>query len=98
MAEGLVSGCASRPHDVCARTSAGYPSQALRHLADHILVAFHQAYDQQDFAVAEALLQIPEKVVNRPPTTPQGERRRGASGLVAAHEQLWSFRYPSADD
>ena len=66
-------------------------------LSDKILLAFHQAFDQADFEVAEQLLNTLETM-----TATMGlrhaqrgsERRRVQENVVAAHERLWHLRHP----
>ena len=69
-----------------------------RRLSDKILIAFHQACDQGDFEVAEQLLHIFGMMLARPPLTPDGNRRRDADALVAAHERLWHLRHPALNE
>ncbi len=71
------------------------PRRHTRRLADHILIAFHQACDQGDLEVARLLLGLLEVMV----TTPRlpggtGNRRSETATLVAAHERLWDLRHP----
>jgi hypothetical protein len=68
-----------------------------RRLSDKILIAFHQACDQEDFEVAEHLLHILELMLKRRPATADTNRRRSMESLVAAHERLWHLRHPSED-
>ena len=65
-----------------------------RRLSDKILIAFHQACDQDDVEVAERLLTVLEMMLSRRLLTPGGDRRRNEDGLVAAHERLWHLRHP----
>jgi hypothetical protein len=65
-----------------------------RRLSDKVLIAFHQACDQDDFDVAERLLQVLEVMLTRRPLTADGNRRRSMESLVAAHERLWHLRHP----
>lgn len=62
-----------------------------RRLSDKILVAFHQACDQQDLEVAEQLLRVVETLLHRP-AAGDPNRRRSLDSLVAAHERLWHLR------
>lgn len=64
-----------------------------RRLSDKILVAFHHACDSQDLDVAEQLLRILERMMQRPEVPPEQNRRRGLESLVAAHERLWHLRH-----
>jgi hypothetical protein len=64
-----------------------------RRLSDKILIAFHQACDQEDLEVAEQLLHVLELMLTRRPTAPDHQRRRNMEGLVAAHERLWHLRH-----
>lgn len=76
--------------------SGGVPRYS-RRLSDKILIAFHHACDQNDFEVAEQLLQVLEMMLTRRPLTPDGTRRRNMESLVAAHERLWHLRHPDID-
>ena len=76
--------------------SGGAPRYS-RRLSDKILIAFHHACDQNDFEVAEQLLQVLEMMLTRRPLTPDGTRRRNMESLVAAHERLWHLRHPDTD-
>jgi len=69
-----------------------------RRLSDKILIAFHHACDQNDFEVAEKLLQILEMMITRRPTLPDQNRRKNMESLVAAHERLWLLRHPEAKE
>ena len=69
-----------------------------RRLSDKILIAFHHACDQNDFEVAEKLLQILETMITRRPTSPDQNRRKNMESLVAAHERLWLLRHPEAKE
>ena len=67
-----------------------------RRLSDKILLAFHQACGQADFAVAEQLLNILDTMTTaqRRSRAPRGsERRRNQCIVVAAHERLWQLRH-----
>ena len=65
-----------------------------RRLSDDILVAFHQACDQDDIEVARRLLKVLEFMTRRRPAGPGGSERRADESLVAAHERLWLLRHP----
>lgn len=67
-----------------------------RRLSDKILIAFHQACDQNDLEIAEQLLHVLEMMLNRRPLTADGSRRRNMESLVAAHERLWHLRHPAS--
>ncbi|MFC3126678.1 hypothetical protein ACFOD4_16565 [Pseudoroseomonas globiformis] len=69
-----------------------------RRLSDKILIAFHQACDQNDFEVAEELLRILEKMLTRRPVQADNNRRKNMESLVAAHERLWLLRHPDSDE
>ncbi|MGI4802971.1 MAG: hypothetical protein ACRYF2_05975 [Janthinobacterium lividum] len=69
-------------------------SRHTRRLSDKLFVAFHQACDTAELDVAEQLLGILEKMMNKRPTTNEGNRRRNMEGLVAAFEQLWHLCHP----
>jgi hypothetical protein len=64
-----------------------------RRLSDKILIAFHQACDQEDLEVAEQLLHILELMLARRPSAPDQQRRRSMEGLVAAYERLWYLKH-----
>ena len=64
-----------------------------RRLSDKILIAFHQACDQDDLEVAEQLLRILELMLTRRPAAPDQQRRRSMEGLVAAYERLWYLKH-----
>jgi len=65
-----------------------------RRLTDWMLLAFHQACDQTDLEVAEALLGVVEMMLRRPAGDHRIDRRRNVQALVAAHERLWDMRHP----
>jgi hypothetical protein len=67
-----------------------------RRLSDKILIAFHQACDQDDFEVAERLLHVLETMLKRPPPVVDRRRRRDREALVAAYERLWLLRHSEA--
>ena len=65
------------------------------------MIAFHQACDQADFAVAVRLLNIlytMTAVQRRARAHRGGERRRDQGNVVAAHERLWQLRHSDAAD
>ncbi|MGH7056793.1 MAG: hypothetical protein ACREFZ_02770 [Acetobacteraceae bacterium] len=64
-----------------------------RRLSDKLLIAFHQACDQDDLEVAEQLLRVLEMMLSRRPTAPDQQRRRNIESLVAGHERLWNLRH-----
>jgi hypothetical protein len=66
-------------------------------LADKILIAFHQACDQQTYQVAWQLLQVLEILAMRQSFIPTDARPIQQS-LVAAHERLWLLRNPTPAD
>ena len=76
------------------RDASGAPRYS-RRLSDKILIAFHQACDQEDFEVAEQLLHVLEQMLKRRPTTSDSNRRKSMESLVAAHERLWYLRHPA---
>ena len=80
-----------------ARSGAATPRHT-RRLSDKILIAFHQACDQNDFEIAEELLRILEKMVTRRPVQPDNNRRKNMESLVAAHERLWLLRHPETQN
>jgi hypothetical protein len=63
-----------------------------RRLSDAILIAFHNACDQEDIEVAWGLLNVLDDMTTRPSTGRHEERRR-RENLVAAHERLWLIRH-----
>ena len=69
-----------------------FPSQT-RRLSDKILIAFHQACDQEDLEVAQHLLRIVELMVARRPSLPDHQRRRRMESLVASYERLWYLKH-----
>lgn len=78
-------------------TGGGGAPAGVRHssrLSDKILVAFHHACDQDDLEVADGLMRIVEKLVERRLAPPDANRRRNMESLVAAHERLWHLRRP----
>jgi len=77
------------------RGTAGAPRYT-RRLSDKILIAFHHACDQADFDVANDLLVILEKMLKRPDSGSDSNRRKSIESLVAAHERLWLLRHPEA--
>jgi hypothetical protein len=68
-----------------------------RRLSDKILIAFHQACDQDDMVVARELLDVLEFMATRKPNLPAGTDRRSKETLVAAHERIWQLRHPEAE-
>ena len=90
--EGLGDNSASRD-----ATPEAVASPILRHtrrLSDRIFVAFHQACDTGDLDVAEQLLRILDKMMNKRHTANEGNRRHNTGNLVAAFERLWHLRHP----
>ena len=75
-------------------TGASAPRYS-RRLSDKILIAFHHACDQSDFAIAEQLLGVLENLLNRRPVNPDANRRRSMETLVAGYERLWHLRHKS---
>ena len=67
-----------------------------RRLSDKLFVAFHQACDTANLDVAEQLLGILEKMMSRPHTASEGNRRRNMENVVAAYERLWHLRHPKS--
>jgi hypothetical protein len=78
------------PGDTTTATAPRYQ----RRLSDKVLVAFHQACDQNDVAVATALLSVLEFAVYSSVGRGKTERRRDQKGLLAAHERLWHLTHP----
>jgi hypothetical protein len=84
-------------HDASRAITAQYNRHTRRRLSDKILIAFHQACDQEDLVAAERLLSILDTMVSamRLPRAQRGtERRRVQENVVAAHERLWQLRHP----
>jgi hypothetical protein len=81
-------------HDPTLLDSRGRFPGHNRRLSDKLLLAFHQACDQQDALVALQLLSILESMVNRRPRQLEFSNRRSMETLVAAHERLWHIRHP----
>ena len=79
------------------RRSNGSPRYS-RRLSDKILIAVHYACDQNDYEVANALLDSLEMMLIRPALTRDGMRHRNIESLVAAHERLWNLLHPITDD
>ena len=75
-----------------APSSATAPRHT-RRLSDKILIAFHQACDQEDLEVAEQLLRVLELMLTRRPSAQDQQRRRSMEGLVAAYERLWYLKH-----
>jgi hypothetical protein len=61
-----------------------------RRLTDKLMVAFHQACDQSEFEVANALITLVEEMLQR---IPSHDRRRRVESLVAAYERLWFLKH-----
>ncbi|MFN8982958.1 MAG: hypothetical protein ACK5X9_10585 [Alphaproteobacteria bacterium] len=78
---------------IAERGASGIPRQT-RRLSDKVLIAFHHACDQTDFEVANDLLLILEKMLQRPSSASDTNRRKSIESLVAAHERLWMLRHP----
>jgi hypothetical protein len=68
------------------------PPKLNRRLSDKILIAFHQACDQNEALVALQLLAIHELMLTRRPRKVEFNRR-SLETIVAAHERLWHIRY-----
>ena len=66
-----------------------------RRLSDKILVAFHQACDQGDLEVADALLRVLGMMAER--QLPIFDQRRQES-LVGAYRRLWELRNGGAEE
>jgi hypothetical protein len=64
-----------------------------RRLSDKILLAFHQACDQQNFPVALKLLHILETMVSAGPRSRGIDFRKSVNLVVAAHERMWHIRH-----
>lgn len=80
--------------EASAERGAASAPRHTRRLSDKILIAFHHACDQADFKVANDLLIILEKMLKRPATGSDSNRRKSIESLVAAHERLWMLRHP----
>lgn len=84
--------------DPTDETAATERPRYVRRQWDHILIACHQACDQNDLEIAELLLTVLEMIVSRARLSPGAEERRVKEGLVAAHERLWQLRHPDAGE
>jgi hypothetical protein len=82
--------------DASAERGATVGPRYTRRLSDKILISFHHACDQADFDVATDLLIILEKMLKRPDSGSDSNRRKSIESLVAAHERLWLLRHPEA--
>jgi hypothetical protein len=60
-----------------------------------ILIAFHQACDQEDIEVAWRVLDVLAFMSNRIPVLATDQDRRSKESLVAAYERLWLLRHPA---
>ena len=67
-----------------------------RRLSDKLFLAFHQACDTVNLDVAEQLLRILEKIMSKPHSANEGNRRRNMENLVASYERLWHLRHPES--
>lgn len=94
----IEAGPAQTGDEASQGASPGGAPRYTRRLSDKILIAFHHACDQNDFEVAQQLLQVLEMMLTRRPLTPDGNRRRNTESLVAAHERLWHLLHPSTGD
>jgi hypothetical protein len=74
--------------------SPGRSPRHNRRLSDKLLLAFHQACDQENATVALQLLTILESMLTRRPRHVEFNRRRSIDTLVAAHERLWHIKHP----
>lgn len=79
-----------------SREASTGPPRHSRRLSDKVLIAFHHACDIGDFETADDLLRILGRILSRPVTPPESNRRRSLESLVAAHERLWHLRHPDA--
>jgi hypothetical protein len=71
------------------------PPRYTRRLSDRVALAFHQACDQSDVAVAKCLLEVLDFMMQRPPRVSEPGDRRAKENLVAAHERLWLIQNPT---
>lgn len=71
---------------------AGLDSAFGRRLNDRVLLAFHQACEQQDVEVARRLLDVLDFMWLRDVDAPWG-RRRNVNYLVPARERFWHLLY-----
>jgi hypothetical protein len=67
---------------------AGLDAAFGRRLTDKLLLAFHQACEQQDLEAARRLLDVLDLMWLREADAPRG-RRRGGNYLVPARERFW---------
>jgi hypothetical protein len=81
----------------CVSLGMASRSPTTKPLADKILIAFHQACDQQSYPVAWELLLVLEIVAMRVSFI-SADARRIQQSLVAAHERLWLLRNPTPKD
>jgi hypothetical protein len=84
-------------HDTTLLDGHGSYPKHTRRLSDKLLLAFHQACDQQDNLVASQLLGILESMLTSRPHKIEISRRRSLNSLVAAHERMWQIKHPQAD-
>lgn len=75
--------------DTAAAVSPSAPRG--RRLTDKLMIAFHQACDQSDFEVANALITLVEEMLRR---TRNPDQRRRVESLVPAYERLWFLKHP----
>jgi hypothetical protein len=88
----MGTGVSETVDDLDHEAGRGSARRYTRRLSDKILIAFHQACDQGELEVAGQLLGVLEMMLKRQPSN--GDRRRPAESLVAAHERLWHLRNP----
>lgn len=62
-------------------------------LADKVLIAFHQACDRSDLAVADRLLGILDTIVTRVSKSPELKGRRKMVTTVGLHRRLWQLQF-----
>jgi hypothetical protein len=66
-----------------------------RRLSDKVLIAFHQACEQNDPEVALHLLSVFETMMRSRSGLRGVERQKSMDTLVTAHEQLWHIMHPA---
>ena len=73
---------------------ASLQQRPTRRLSDKLAIAFDQACDQDEHAIAEQLLVLLERLLHRPHLGSEPDRRAELDRLVASHQRLWHLRRP----
>ena len=63
-----------------------------RRLTDKILIAFHHACEEREFATADQLLKTLEALLDRRSSHPNQDRRKIIESLVGAHFRLLELK------